>query len=281
MKIYFVVSYGHEYLKEYTTGDRYNFLLSYYFISTSKVENWEYIKETEHKKIFLDSGAYSAITKGIKINIDDYISFIKENQKHIELYANLDSIGDWKTTMDNQRYMESRGLSPLPVYHYGEPKEVLEELCKRYEYIALGGLVGASVQNQEQWLSLCFSIIKRYWPKKIHGFGINSVRIWKQFPFYSVDSTRWILQAAKYASILRFENGTLKGYQGFGRKKVKKKDMKNYDLIMAHKDEEGDKKYQSRVLQNMLAIEEAAKWVTKLWDERNISWNENGTYIGK
>ena len=35
--------------------------------------------------LFLDSGAFSAFTKGVKIDIQEYIGFIKKHQKYIEL----------------------------------------------------------------------------------------------------------------------------------------------------------------------------------------------------
>lgn len=37
--------------------------------------------------LFLDSGAYSAYTKGVNIDIQEYISFIKSNIKYISVYA--------------------------------------------------------------------------------------------------------------------------------------------------------------------------------------------------
>ena len=68
--------------------------------------------------LFLDSGAYSAWTQGVEINIRDYIDFIKQHQDIIDIYANLDVISiDGKRgskltaelTLKNQKIMEEGG----------------------------------------------------------------------------------------------------------------------------------------------------------------------------
>ena len=61
--------------------------------------------------LFLDSGAYSAWSKGVTIDIDEYISFIKKNIKYITVYANLDVIGDPEATYRNQKYIFIRSDS--------------------------------------------------------------------------------------------------------------------------------------------------------------------------
>ena len=76
--------------------------------------------------LFLDSGAFSAYTLGIEINIYEYIEFIKQHKNIIDMYANLDVIATGNTlndkkyaaekTLQNQKIMEEAGLSPLPVF---------------------------------------------------------------------------------------------------------------------------------------------------------------------
>ena len=76
--------------------------------------------------LFLDSGAYSAWSKGIEINIDEYIEFVKKYKDNLTVYANLDDINSPEKTWENQRYMESKGLKPLPCFHYGEDVKYLK-----------------------------------------------------------------------------------------------------------------------------------------------------------
>ena len=48
------------------------------------------------RPFFLDSGAYSAMSRGVTIDLSEYCSFIKQYREKIDPYASLDVIGDWK-----------------------------------------------------------------------------------------------------------------------------------------------------------------------------------------
>ncbi len=148
--------------------------------------------------LFLDSGAFSAWSKGVDIDIYEYIDFIKEYEKYIDVYANLDVIGDARATMKNQRIMEKAGLTPLPTFHRGSNIKYLEYYLKKYDYIALGGMVsGATSKVLLEWLD---PLWRDYLTDsdgmpivKVHGFAITSVPLMIRFPWYSVDSTSWVL----------------------------------------------------------------------------------------
>lgn len=168
-------------------------LWSYYYL----IENKDGMKKKKKIKLFLDSGAYSAKTQGIEINIDDYIKFIKKHENKLELYANLDNIDSAEKTWENQKYMEKQGLHPLPVYHYGEDVSFVERYVKNYDYIALGGLVGGSSTGLIKWLDniwLSHLLDESGMPKvKVHGFGLTSLKLMLRYPWYSVDSTSWVM----------------------------------------------------------------------------------------
>lgn len=147
--------------------------------------------------LFLDSGAFSAWTRGITINLQEYIDFIKTNNEYLEHYAVLDVIGDPEATYRNQKEMESQGLKPIPCFHYGEDFKWLEFYINNYKYIALGGLVGRPKAELTEHLDKSWEIIcntPKSIPKcKIHGFGITSIQFLLRYPWYSVDSTSWVL----------------------------------------------------------------------------------------
>ena len=117
-------------------------------------------------QLFLDSGAFSAWTQGVEIDIQEYIEFIKKHKDIIEVYANLDIISRGDTsaakkeaaqkTLKNQIIMEKAGLAPLPVFHVGEPLKYLKYYMSNYEYIALGGMVGKQKSTLSPWLDNCF-----------------------------------------------------------------------------------------------------------------------------
>jgi hypothetical protein len=175
-------------------------LLSFYNIINNEF-NIPFAFEISMKNkidIFLDSGAFSAFTQNIEIDINEYINFIKEHQANLEVYANLDVIGCPKGTWRNQKKMERAGLNPLPCFHYGEDIKWLKRyIDEGYKYIALGGMVPISTKDLTRWLDSLFNEhltdADGYPIVKIHGFGLTSLRLMIRYPWYSVDSTSWVM----------------------------------------------------------------------------------------
>lgn len=168
-----------------------NFLVSYFYRPT-KERFKEYIGI---KNIFLDSGAFSAMNSGKKIILSDYIKFIHEVKDYISEYAGLDVIGDAEATKRNIEDMEKEGLSPLPTFHIGSDINHLYPLIEKYKHIALGGMAGAEVSqnNMFTFLDRVFNeIYKRHTDIKVHGFACSGFEIMKNYPWYSVDSTSWL-----------------------------------------------------------------------------------------
>lgn len=155
--------------------------------------------------LFLDSGAFSAWTRGSEVDIDDYIAYIKRNQKYVAYYANLDVIGDGEASFQNWRYMREQGLEPVPIYHPPTDVKYLEAYLKDCDFLAIGGISATS--KRDRLLSL-----DRLWRDyltddkglpvvKVHGFGLGSLDVLVRYPWYSVDNTTW-LQQAIYGRIL-------------------------------------------------------------------------------
>ena len=182
---------------------------SFRYITTKNMKE----QSTRKVELFLDSGAYSAWSQGKKIDIQEYIQFIKDHQDVIDVYANLDVIGSPQGTWNNQMIMEKAGLSPLPVYHYGEDVKWLKRILGRgYTYIGLGGMVPISTGDLTKWLDELFRLYLTG-PDgmplvKVHGFGLTSLRLMLRYPWWSVDSTSWVL-TGRMGSIFipRFRNG--------------------------------------------------------------------------
>lgn len=150
-------------------------------------------------ELFMDSGAYSALTQQTTIDVNDYISFIKKNISLIDHYANLDVIGDAGKTFTNQTKMEAAGLSPIPVYHYGDPKHFLTHYLNKYDYIGLGGMVPIPSKKLGVWLDELFGGPLKgkdgYPIVKVHGFGLTEFRLMFRYPWYSVDSSSWVIMS--------------------------------------------------------------------------------------
>lgn len=185
-------------------------LWTYYWL----IKNNGKMKRQKNKvDLFLDSGAFSALTQGAKIDINDYINFIKEHEEVIDVYANLDVINSASKTWQNQKIMEEAGLLPLPVFHYGEDVKWLAKYLEHgYEYIALGGLVGGSNSALIRWVDPIWQdylIDDQGMPKvKVHGFGMTSLKLILRYPWYSVDSTSWVVTGRMGGIMVpRYKNG--------------------------------------------------------------------------
>ena len=137
--------------------------------------------------ILSDSGAFSAWSRGRKIRVHEYAEYLVKWQP--DKYFNLDVIGDPEETAKNQIFLESLGLTPIPVFHFGEPMALLDELVAKYEVIGLGGTVGKPHTQRREWLSKVYS---RHPGVKFHGLGITNRTLLEAYPFYSVDSTWWL-----------------------------------------------------------------------------------------
>lgn len=146
----------------------------------------------------LDSGAFSAATLGVVINLQDFIDTAKRllttDPLLAEIFA-LDVIGDWRAGLRNTEEMWKQGIEAIPCYHYGEPESVLRELVSQYPKIALGG--GATLPHniKMRWAEQCFA---RIWPKRVHGFGFGGERYVNALPFDSVDASSWVTHPQQF-----------------------------------------------------------------------------------
>lgn len=185
-----------------------NILESYHYVGKQSFVD---AMRNNEAKVFIDSGAFSAFTLGVKIDLPTYCNYIKMNKDIIRvedgvvMASVLDGIGDPLETFQNQWRMEQLGAKPLPCFHFGEDERYLEHYVKNYSYITLGGMVGRSSDTLSKWLD-------RLWDKylvdgsgkpklKVHGFGITAIPIMERYPWWSVDSSSWI-QATAFGSIV-------------------------------------------------------------------------------
>ena len=190
------------------------------------LESWHYVGKQKYvddmrregAKIFLDSGAFSAFTLGVTLSVEEYCAYIARNIDIIRfedgdmMASVLDGIGDAQQTWRNQLEMEDRlknefGLNvrPLPCFHFEEDPRYLDWYVERYEYITLGGMVGATTDQLRNWLD-------RVWENhlldgagrakiKVHGFGITAIPLMEEYDWFSCDSSSWI-QSAAFGSVI-------------------------------------------------------------------------------
>jgi hypothetical protein len=153
--------------------------------------------------LIVDSGAFSAWVHKESIDVRSYIYLIKRIQKKIVGYFNLDVIGDPEKTYANQLAMEAEGLKPIPVYHAGSDITWLKKYADAHDYIAIGALAKTSTEKRHRQLNRIFREIsdEQGLPSvKLHGFAISSIATMIEYPWYSVDSTSWVM-ASRFGKI--------------------------------------------------------------------------------
>jgi hypothetical protein len=249
------------------------------------------------KSHFLDSGAFSLHkvaeewakergkekagywrSKAFRQYMDEYAAFIKANQVGIDLYANVDVIGDPERTWVNQEYLEKKhGLRPVPVVHMGSDLKWLRKYVKAgHEIVGLGGLVGkARMQAARQWIHRCFDYIcdtpDRCPRVKVHGFGVTSFELMMEFPWWSVDSTSWIKTGVFGAIIVpkrgpdgfRILEPADKVYISKEGLEVSKQDKETKGLFQS--EEVGHRRKQTDADEHYALMTERRKEETRLW----------------
>lgn len=180
-----------------------NILESYHYIQKGK---YVALIRQDGRQVFLDSGAFSAHTLGVKMDLRKYVQFIQRNRDIVRteddalMASVLDGIGDPLKTWQNQLAMEELGVKPLPCFHFGEDIRYLDWYVGRYSYITLGGMVGRRSEDLTTWLDQIWerSLIDGAGrPRlKVHAFGITNETITTRYPWWSVDSAAWVQRAA-------------------------------------------------------------------------------------
>lgn len=159
--------------------------------------------------LILDSGAFSAWTRGRTIDLNSYIDFIRANEQYLWSYVNLDMIPgrfehprtqkdiirSAQTSYANLQAMKRAGLHPIPVFHQGEDFEWLTRLVADGEdYIGISPSDDTPRSAQISWIDDCFTILTDREGRpcvRTHGFGITAVASLARHPWYTVDSTTW------------------------------------------------------------------------------------------
>lgn len=190
------------------------------------ISNWQkynHSRRTQYKgNLFIDSGAFSVHTKGIELNVDEYIDYINSIDEDIHIFAQVDKIpgefGKPKTlnqienasvlSWENYLYMKDKVISRdklLPIFHQGERFEWLHNMLSYkhsdglpIEYIGISPANDKHTAEKEVWIQKCFSIIKNSSNPdvKTHAFGMTALPVLERYPFTSADSTSWLMTGA-------------------------------------------------------------------------------------
>lgn len=168
------------------------------------------------REVMLDSGAFTAFTKGEKVTLDylvatydDVMARISKSVKHIWL-INLDvipgemgrdstdrEIADALDQSDrNFRVLKKRyGDRVLPVFHQTEPDARMAEVFRMNGFVAGGFRQDLSEEYRIRFAKRFVHEAHRK-GREVHGLATTGYKMLRAVPFDTVDSATWLYIAA-------------------------------------------------------------------------------------
>lgn len=179
------------------------------------IKDWTLPFIPRFRHFLLDSGAFTFMHSKKQLNVDwfeyaeRYATFVRDNQ--IERYFELDLdriIGLEKTNQLRAHIERIVGWPSIPVWHETRDKTYfIDEMCKKYPYIAIGGIAKISVNRKAKLQMFPWFIHQAHkHGAMIHGLGYTHTENFSKYRFDSVDSTTW-LSGCMYGEVHHFENG--------------------------------------------------------------------------
>ena len=136
------------------------------------------------ERILLDSGAFSELNSGAKIDLAAYIDWVAGFAAQIDAYAGLDDIGgDWRRSLKNY---EAGGF---PTFHDTDPLELLDDLVAMA--LERGGWLGIGLKPPRHGKHRFVRETLERIPDGIHvhGWALRAYTCYRRLD--SVDSTNW------------------------------------------------------------------------------------------
>lgn len=187
-------------------------------------------RKTKQIEIFCDSGAHAlynqmfrkasfvrdysyADTPEFWDYIHKYCHYLQQYGYQFNTKVTMDVIFNPERTWEVMKMMEGEyGLSLLPVFHFGEDIKWLYKYMDNYDYIGIGGL-GQEVPKSKfvYYADRIFKDIcddNGFAKIRTHGFAMTSIDLMLRYPWYSVDSTSWLV-SERYALLIvpKMRNG--------------------------------------------------------------------------
>ena len=187
-----------------------NVLESFYSIQT-----WQINLISQFNDFLLDSGAFTFLnSKKKRTDFDkyaeDYANFICANNIDKFFELDLDSIiGLKETERLRERIERITNKKTIPVWHRNRGIEYFVDMCKEYNYVALGGLALKEIPiHQFERLFGWFINVAHKNNAKIHGLGYTNTSKLHEYHFDSVDSSTWGM-GSRFGELSIFTKGRI------------------------------------------------------------------------
>lgn len=185
-----------------------NLLESFHYLNDENVQLYK-----KHN-FLLDSGAFTFM-RAAKSDIDwdayieRYASFINKHDIKLFFELDIDSIVGIREVERLRNKLEAITKKKcIPVWHKSRGLQYWEDLCRDYDYVAIGGLVTQEIKRSEYNIFYSLLKIAKKNKTKVHGLGFTNLKGLTMYQFDSVDSTSWI-SGQKYLQFYTFDGRTL------------------------------------------------------------------------
>lgn len=268
----------------------YNVFLTYFYKKNSE-KCLQYMRENYQKRIVtIDSGAHtffgfigaSVTDQSGKQNLskmpdpnkyfEEYAAWLQQWHHYLDYFVELDLhvIVGYKRVKEWRQELIRNGLFKkcIPVHHAYNSMRDYDELLDIAEskYIGLEGIIDKdNVLPYNELLRKCYA--KQV---KAHCFAMTKPMYLNKYPFYSVDSSRW-LNPVKYGCFdiwdeKKMELKTVKSVQ---------KDFFKYNVDLGlHSANRTKETARQKLLYSADQYSKMEKHFTKLWEARGIHWKD-------
>lgn len=190
----------------------------------------ERIEKTPNVRMLVDSGAHTFLADSdtyadkpvewFEEYLKGYVKFLKDNKEHIFAAVELDiarlvgqdKVNEWRKNIF-EKLTREEGIQIIYVWHIDDGVPAWEKMCQRYPYVGVTFLEGLEAGTIMRDL---FSTARKY-GTRVHGFGITGYGSLSKYPFFSVDSSTWLVGS---------QFGELSWFDGRKLFRLKKSDWK-------------------------------------------------------
>lgn len=178
-------------------------------------------------KTILDSGAYTVWKSGGSIDIDALVAESKLDRW--DESVGLDVIGSWEGSRKNMDYMREAQSPAMPVFHIGEPWDLLDYYCEKWSKVGLAcSVLKGNAKAKHQFYDQCFA---KAWPHQFHSFGWTQTKMLQTYPFHSADSSSWLMGPMGFGNWKKY--GRVRGLPGARGKEAMRGEIVEYIQLQA------------------------------------------------
>lgn len=242
MKNYFSGVEGEQHYKACIDAGAKHVLTSFLYLERTDLDTVKKRKlKNPEVKFLIDSGAHTFQSdkekyaawklRDFEKYIERYIKWLRANREYIEACVELDI--DWNVGTNvvegwQKKYfipLMREGIEVIFVWHKQRKLEGLEEMCSRFPYVGLPGEF-----SKDPDFNKYVTVAKRY-TTKLHGFAATKQSDFRDWPWYSGDSTTW-KSSERYGTLIHWDEHAQKLVfeEDKSQRALYRKDFEKYKL---------------------------------------------------